>query len=68
VERHRLRRDPFARDRRFRASQAKTGRERGRYLHPELYGKPRSASVIRPPTTRSQAQGRADRPKLASER
>jgi hypothetical protein len=52
----------------FRAVQIKTGAERGRYLHPDLYGKPSSASVIRPVTSAAQARGATRRPKLASER
>jgi len=48
-----------------RAVEAKTGRERGRYLHPDLYGKARSASVIRPVAG---TQAATQRPKLASER
>jgi hypothetical protein len=62
-----LRRDAYAREHPFRAVQPKSGAERGRYLHPEVYGQPRSKSVIRPvkPTTARAAVGR---PKLASER
>jgi hypothetical protein len=63
-----LRQDRFARKHPFRAVKAKTGTERGRYLHPDLYGKPRSASVIRRVTGKSAARAAADRPKLASER
>ena len=43
-----LRRDAFARAHPFHAVQTKVGAERGRYLHPELYGEPASKSVIRP--------------------
>jgi hypothetical protein len=62
------RRDAFARTHPFRAVQAKTGAERGRYLHPELYGKPRSESVIRPVQATPAARAAKHRPKLASER
>jgi hypothetical protein len=60
-----LRKDRFAGEHAFRAVQAKSGAERGRYLHPDLYGKPSSASVIRRVAT---ARAAAHRPKLASER
>jgi hypothetical protein len=43
-----LRRDAFARTHPFHAVQAKTGAERGRYLHPELYGQPRSKGIAAP--------------------
>jgi hypothetical protein len=62
-----LRRDPFARKHPFRVVEAKAGTERGRSLHPDLFGKPRSASVIRPITGTPPRRG-AHRPKLASER
>ena len=63
-----LRRDAFARKHPFRAVEAKTGAERGRYVHPELYDKPRSVSVIRPVTATPAARSGMHRPKLASER
>jgi hypothetical protein len=63
-----LRRDAFARTHPFRAVQAKTGAERGRYLHPDLYGEPRSASVSRPVKATPAARAAKHRPKLASER
>jgi hypothetical protein len=63
-----LRRDAYARAHPLRAVQVKAGAERGRYLHPELYGKPRSASVIRRVTAVPAARGAMHRPKLASER
>ena len=62
-----LRRDAFARKHPFRAVEAKAGAERGRYLHPDLFGKRSSASVIRPaPATGARVS--SHRPKLASER
>ena len=63
-----LRHDAYARKHPFRAVQAKTGAERGRYLHPDLYGKPRSASVIRSITPTQAARAATHRPELASER
>jgi hypothetical protein len=63
-----LRRDRFAHKHPFRAVDAKAGTERGRYLHPDLYGRPRSASVVRPVTATRAARAARDRPKLASER
>jgi hypothetical protein len=58
-----LRRDRYARKHPFQAEQVKSGSERGHYLHPDLYGKARSASVIR-----SVQAAPAHHPKLASER
>jgi hypothetical protein len=63
-----LRRDAFARKHPFRAVQAKAGIERGRYLHPDLYGRPRFASVIRPVKATPAARAATHRAKLASER
>jgi hypothetical protein len=63
-----LRDDAFARKHPFRAEQAKIGVERGRYLHPDLFGKPSSASVIRPLEGSTSARTLKSRPKLASER
>jgi hypothetical protein len=63
-----LRRDAYATRHPFRAVQVKTRAERGRYLHPDLYGKPSSASVIRPIKSAAQARVATHRPKLASER
>jgi hypothetical protein len=63
-----LRRDAFARAHPFRAEQAKVGAERGRYLHPELYGEPASKSVIRPVKKTTARAAAGGRPRLASER
>jgi hypothetical protein len=63
-----LRRDAYARAHPLRAVQVKAGAERGRYLHPELYGKPRTASVIQPVETTPAARAATHHPKLASER
>ena len=40
-----VRHDRFANAHRIPVESLKTGKERGRYLHPELYGKPASAAV-----------------------
>lgn len=40
-----LRKDPYAAQHRVQAEVAKPDRERGRYLHPELYGQPESAGI-----------------------
>ena len=63
-----IRQDRFARAHPFRARQPKTGREQGRYLHPELYGKPSSASVVRPIARTATARAANARPRLASNR
>jgi hypothetical protein len=62
-----LRRDPYARKHPFRAVQTKVGIERGRYLHPDLYGRALSLSVIRPVEVTPAARA-GTHPKLASER
>jgi hypothetical protein len=62
-----VRRDAYARKHPFRPVQTKMADERGRYLHPDLYGKPSSAGVIRP-LTGLKARAATNRPKLASER
>ncbi len=43
------RKDRFANANRVRVVVAKTGAERNKYLYPELYGKPRSLSVVAAP-------------------
>jgi hypothetical protein len=63
-----LRRDAFARAHPFHAVQTKVGAERGRYLHPKLYGEPASKSVIRPVKRTTARAAVGGRPKLASER
>jgi hypothetical protein len=63
-----LRRDAYVQEHPFRAVHIKTGAERGRYLHPELFGRPRSASVIRPMKTTPAARAATHGAKLASER
>ena len=42
------RRDPYARAHPFRAVRSKASRDRGRYVHPELYGKTASSAIARP--------------------
>ena len=56
-----VRHDAFAREHPFRAEQPKVGTERGRYLHPDLYGKPSSASVIRPLAGQPRSDARVER-------
>ena len=63
-----LRRDAHAREHPLRAVAAKAGPERGRYLHRELYGEPRSRAVIRPVKATPAARTAANRPNLVSER
>jgi hypothetical protein len=43
-----IRKDPFAEKNRIQPETAKTGSDRGRYLHPELYGKPASQAISAP--------------------
>ena len=40
-----IRQDPYAKAHPLTVEAAKTGTERGRYLHPEVYGKPASKSI-----------------------
>ena len=40
-----IRQDPYARAHPLAVEAAKTGTERGRYLHPEVYGKPASSGI-----------------------
>jgi hypothetical protein len=64
------RKDPQARHDAITAVTAKTGRAKGRYLDPALYGKPASQAVspqIKPTTTAKGAHAAGNRPKLASE-
>jgi hypothetical protein len=68
-----LRRDPQARRNALRPVAPKSGRDRGRYLDPSLYGQPQSKGIIRrlQPTSTTAAKTRAaapSRPRLASER
>jgi hypothetical protein len=60
------RRDPYARLHPFRPVRSKEAR--GRYVHPEAYGKPASLAIARPPRTAAIAAHAAGRPRLASER
>jgi hypothetical protein len=61
------RRDPYARRHPFRAVRSKAGRERGRYVHPELYGKPASRAISRPRAASVRAAKAAVRRDLASD-
>ena len=40
-----IRQDPYAKAHPLTVEAAKTGTEKGRYLHPEVYGKPASKSI-----------------------
>jgi hypothetical protein len=40
-----IRKDPWADANRIKVEVAKKGDEKGKYLHPELYGKPASKSI-----------------------
>jgi hypothetical protein len=40
-----IRHDPYAEAHRIPLEQPKLGADRGRYLHPELYGQPRSKQI-----------------------
>jgi hypothetical protein len=44
-----VRSDPWTRAHPFRVERRKRRKDQGRYLHPELYGQPRSAAMNRPP-------------------
>jgi hypothetical protein len=44
-----VRSDPWAKAHPFRAERRKRRKDRGRYLHPELYGQPSAAAMNRPP-------------------
>jgi hypothetical protein len=50
-----IRRDVYANAHRIQPEVAKAADEQGRYLHPELYGKPRSQSVVPVPAAVRQA-------------
>jgi hypothetical protein len=57
------RQDAWARAHPLRVDRAKRGEARGRYYNPELFGKPRSASIHRPPpSTRRHASPAPVRP------
>jgi hypothetical protein len=64
-----IRHDPYAEAHRIPVEEAKTGRERGRYRHPEVYGAPASAGVLYEveESGRQAAARRADRPEPATE-
>jgi hypothetical protein len=64
------RRDPQARRDGITAVTSKTGKAKGRYLDPTLYGKPASQAITPPvkTTVASGARAADHRPKLASER
>jgi hypothetical protein len=49
-----IRKDPWAEAHRIPVEQDKPGAERGRYLHPELYGQSPEAGIILPHHTRPQ--------------
>jgi hypothetical protein len=61
------RRDPYARRHPFRVVRSKTGRARGRYVHPELYGKPASSALARPRAASVRAAKASLRRDLASD-
>lgn len=66
-----VRKDPQARHDAITAVTAKTGKAKGRYLDPTLYGKPASQAVnrgIKPTMGEGGARASAGHPKLASER
>jgi hypothetical protein len=50
-----IRKDAYANAHRIRPEVAKAADEQGRYLHPELYGKPRSQSILQVPAAVRQA-------------
>jgi len=58
-----IRKDPWANDHRLKVVVPKEGRADGRYLHPELYGKPLTKSVVLLPGMRRYA---AERSKTSS--
>ena len=58
-----IRKDPWANDHRLKVVVPKEGRADGRYLHPELYGKPLTKSVVILPGMRRYA---AERSKTSS--
>jgi hypothetical protein len=64
-----IRHDPYAEAHRIPVEEAKTGRERGRYRHPEVHGAPASAGVLYEveESGRQAAARRADRPEPATE-
>jgi hypothetical protein len=61
------RRDPYARKHPFKAVRSKAGRERGRYVHPELYGKPASSAIARPRAASVRAATASRHRELASD-
>ena len=58
--------DPYAKKNPIVAVQRKAGKERGRYLNPGAYGKPRSAGVAQPPVGEAIAAASPNR-RLASD-
>jgi hypothetical protein len=62
------RHDPYAERNPFRALRDKARRDRGRYVHPELYGQPASRGIARPQRTAAATARAANRARLASER
>jgi hypothetical protein len=64
------RRDPYAVKHPFEAVRDKTGSERGRFVHPDLYGQPASKAMSRPlrTTVASARAARAHARRLASDR
>jgi hypothetical protein len=50
-----IRKDPYAEQRRLVPEEPKTTEERGKYLHPELYGQPKTAAIGYQPELRPNA-------------
>lgn len=46
-----IRQDPYAEKHRIQVEEDKNPEERGKYLHPELYGQPKEKSIITLPDT-----------------
>jgi hypothetical protein len=53
-----VRHDAYANAHRIPVVLEKSAKEQGKYLHPELYGKPRSLSVVPKIATRAIAQAK----------
>jgi len=64
-----IRHDPYAEAHRIPVEEVKTGREQGRYRHPELYGAPANAGVLYEVEERGRqaAARRAERPERATD-
>jgi Collagen triple helix repeat (20 copies) len=61
------RRDRYARKHPFKAVRSKAGRERGRYVHPDLYGKPAGSAIAQPPRASTRTAKASLRRNLASD-